>query len=120
MDAVPDIDANRVHIERLSPKKSWSQLYDKRVDEIRAEHATNRVPEERRNLAQSIAMGSIIAKRLGKKVRNRLQQKKYTCRRTIDNLHAPGPPASWPAILGTQVVCDICGLIALSLSLIHI
>lgn len=114
MDAVVDVDSNRGHIERLSPKKSWSHEYDKRVDEIRTEQAANRVPEERRNLAQAIAMGSIIAKRLGKKVRNRLQQKKFTCRRTIDNLHEPGPPASWPAILGTQIVCDICGLIALS------
>lgn len=114
MDRGPDIDANRVHIERLSPKKKWSEVYDHRVSEIREEQAANRVPEERRNLAQAIAMGSIIAKRLGKKVRNRLQTKKFSCRRTIDNLHEPGPPAQWPAILGTQVICDICGLIALN------
>lgn len=114
MDAVPDVDSNRVHIERISPKKKWSEEYEHRVAEIREEQAAGRVPEERRNLAQSIAMGSIIAKRLGKRVRNRLQVKKFSCRRTIDNLHEPGPPASWPAILGTQVICDICGLIGLS------
>jgi len=105
-----DPDAGRVHIQRLSERKSWVKVYENKVQaqaEIREE---NYVPPERKNLALSIAMGSIIAKRMGKHVRRRLRDKKYSCRRTIDNIAFPKPAQQWNALLGTQLICDICGL----------
>ena len=68
----------RLHITRISTKKSWSQSYENRRNELLAESDERRIPEERRNLSTTIAMGSIIAKRLGKKVRRRLHTKKYS------------------------------------------
>lgn len=104
----------RMHITRISTKKSWIKSYDSRRSDLLSEKEEGRVPEERRNLATTIAMGSIIAKRLGKKVRRRLHTKKYSCHRTIDNLHESPAPAAWKAVMGTQVVCDVCGVVALN------
>ena len=110
---VDDPDSGRLHIERLSPKKSWTKEYENKVAELALIREENYVPPERKNLAVSIAMGSVIAKRLGKHVRRRLRDKKYMCRRSIDNLTMPRDAQKWNPVLGTQLICDICGLSAL-------
>ena len=105
-----DPDAGRLHIERLSVRKSWVKEYEKRVCDLAIIRDENYVPPERKSLALSISKGSIIAKNLGKHIKRRLRDKKYTCRRTIDNLAFPKHAQKWNSIMGTQLICDICGL----------
>ncbi len=109
-----DPDAGRLHIRRLSERKSWTKLYQDKVNEMATTRDEAYVPPERKNLAVSIAMGSIIAQKLGKHVRRRLRNKKYSCRRTIDNLKIPLENSKWNSLLGLQLICDICGLSALN------
>jgi len=109
-DMALDPDSGRLHITRLSDRKSWVNVYEKKVQDMAEVRQENYVPPERKNLALSIAMGSVIAKRMGKHVRRRLRDKKYSCRRTIDNIVFPKSAQQWNAVLGTQLICDICGL----------
>ena len=109
-----DPDTGRLHITRLSERKNWTKIYHDRVEGLAEERAAGYVAPERKNLQQAIASGCIIANKLGKHVRRRLKNKKYTCRRSIDNLKPPDVAARWNPIIGTQLVCDICGLSALN------
>jgi len=108
-----DPDSGRLHITRLSTRKNWIKVFEDKVAEEAKVKADNYVAPERQNLADSIAAGSIIAKKIGKRVRRRLRDKQYSCRRTIDNLKEPTDPLNWDPLAGTQLVCDICGMSAL-------
>ena len=108
------LEDNCRHIERLSEKKSWSKLYEDRAAELNEERLLKaEIPPERRNLVKAIAAGAIIAKKMGKKVRQRLRNKNYSCRNTIENLKEPAQPGNYDAISGTALICDICGVIVL-------
>jgi hypothetical protein len=114
MNNFSHLEDNCRHIERLSEKKSWSKLYEDRAAELNEERLLKtEIPPERRNLVKTIAAGAIIAKKLGKKVRQRLRNKNYSCRNTIENLKEPARARSWDAIQGTALICDICGVIVL-------
>ena len=95
-------------MERKYERKEWSKLYEHRAQVLLKEKEDPASNRARRDLQMITKAGTLIARKIGKRVRIKLKNKAFSCHRTPENLTFPKGLRDWSTHWGTQLMCSIC------------
>ena len=95
-------------LQRISEKKNWAVEFENKIKEIGNTKDANSARKSGNPFKQSRSQGNLIAQKLGRRVRHKLKDSTFSCKRTIDNLAYPSEMLVWQPFWGTKLICDIC------------
>lgn len=90
--------------------KKYSTIFSERVEEIDASSA-DRDKENKPKSNESITSlwaRAIVAKRMSKKIRLKIMDRAYSCKKSLINIKPPRIMAEWNPEWGCQVLCKVC------------